>query len=121
MAVFCNESRHNIRVTINSCVFDNNYARLFGGGVYLLLGGFGTHHRILMERTHVVSNVGQIGGGGIHAVFFNSGPEEDPLLMTFVDCEIYNNSAQAGAGIYVYTDSKWITVLQKMSKEHMAL
>ena len=117
MAVFCNESRHNIRVTISDCVFENNYARSFGGGVYLLLGGFGTHHRILMERTQVVSNFGQIGGGGIQATFFNSGPEEDPLLMTVVDCKINNNSAQAGAGIYVYTDSKWITVIQKMSRD----
>ena len=117
MAVFCNESRHNICVTISDCVFDNNYARSFGGGAYLLLGGFGTHHRILMERTHVVSNFGHIGGGGIQVSFLNSGPEEDPLLMTFVDCEIYNNSAQAGAGVYVYTDSKWITVIQKMSRD----
>ena len=85
--------------------------------MYLLLGGFGTHHRILMERTQVVSNIAQIGGGGIRAIFFNSGPEEDPLLMTFVDCEIKNNSAPKGAGLNVYTDSKWITVLQKMSKD----
>ena len=117
MAVFCNESHHNIRVTISSCFFENNYAHLFGGGAFFLLGGFGTHHRILMERTQVVSNVGQIGGGGIQAGFFNSGPEEDPLLMTFVDCGIYNNSAQAGAGVFVFTDSKWITVLQKMSTD----
>ena len=117
MAVFCNESRYSIRVTISSCFFENNYAHLFGGGAFFLLGGFGTHHRILMERTHVVSNIAQIGGGGILAIFFNSGPEEDPLLMTFVDCEINSNSALAGAGLYVYTDSKWITVLQKMSKD----
>ena len=118
MAVFCNESRHNIRVlTISDCVFENNYAHIYGGGVYFLLGGFGTHHRILMERTQVVSNIGQIGGGGILATFFNSGPEEDPLLMTFFDCEINSNSALTGAGIYVVTDSKWITVLQKMSKD----
>ena len=115
MAVFCNESLHDIRVTISDCVFESNYAHLFGGGVYLLLGGFGTHHRILMERTHVVSNIGQTAGGGILAAFSNNGPEEDPLLMTFVDCKINNNSAQAGAGIYAYTDSKWITVLHKMS------
>ena len=92
MAVFSNESRYNINVTISNCVFENNYARTFGGGVYLLLGGFGTHHRILMERTLLVSNIAQIGGGGILAVFFNSGPEDDPLLMIFVDCEIRKNS-----------------------------
>ena len=58
MAVFSNESRHNICVTISDCAFENNSARSFGGGAYLLLGGFGTHHRILMERTQVVSNIG---------------------------------------------------------------
>ena len=106
MAVFSNESRHNINVTISNCVFENNYARSFGGGAYLLLGGFGTHHRILMERTQVVSNIAQIGsGGGIMASFFNSGPEDHPLLMTFVDCEIGNNSGVAGGGIYVFTSA----------------
>ena len=105
MAVFSNESRHNICVTISDCVFGNNYARSFGGGAYLLLGGFGTHHRILVERTQVVSNIGQIGGGGIQASFFNSGPEEDPLLMTFIDCNISNNSGLAGGGIYVFTST----------------
>ena len=105
VGVFSNESRHDLNVSITDCVFEGNYARSFGGGLYLLLGGFTTHHKILMERTRVISNEGQLGGGGIQSSFFNNGPEDDPLLMTFVDCEISNNTAIAGGGMFVFTST----------------
>ena len=105
MAIFVNESRHNIDILITNCTFEKNIARSFGGGVYLLLGGFGTHHRVVVERATVVSNVARQGGGGFQASFFNNGPEEDPLLMKFDDCHFENNSAIGGGGIFVFTST----------------
>ena len=105
MAVFSNESRHDILVNITDCVYESNFARSFGGGIYLLLGGFGTHHKIYMERTRVLSNIGLIGGGGVQASFFNNGLEDDPLLMAFYGCEVTNNSGIAGGGIFVFTST----------------
>ena len=102
MAVFANESQHDISVTISDCVFEKNHARSFGGGMYLLLGGLTTHHSILVQRTRFVSNIGQLGGGAAQVSFFNDGPQETPLVMTFIDCDIVNNTARAGGGIYVF-------------------
>ena len=110
MAVFVNESLHDLRITISDCVFENNFARSFGGGVYLLLGGFGTHHRVEVQRARVRSNVAQLGGGGFQASFFNNGPEEDPLLMRFDDCRFEGNSGIAGGGIFVFTSTDGIYV-----------
>ena len=101
LAVFSNESDHNLYVTISDCVFEENYAQAFGGGMYLLLGGFKIHHKILVQRNNISSNIGLRGGGGVLAGYFNDGP----LLIAFVDCIISNNSGAAGGGIYVASTS----------------
>ena len=103
--MFVNESRYDIQVIISDCIFTNNMARSFGGGVYLLLGGFGTSHRIVVERARVMSNVAQLGGGGVQASFFNNGPEDAPLLMRFDDCGFESNSGIAGGGVFVFTST----------------
>ena len=105
MAVFINESHHDIIVTISDCFYENNTARSFGGAMYFLLGGFRTHHKIFVERTRIVSNTGKIGGGGVETAFFNVGPDNDPLLTTFVDCEFISNTAIAGGGLFVFTST----------------
>ena len=105
MAVFVNESRHDLRVLIHDCVYEDNFARSFGGGVYLLLGGFGRGHEVLVVRARVRSNVALFGGGGFQASFFNNGPEDDPLLMGFDDCRFQGNTGIAGGGIFVFTST----------------
>ena len=105
LALFVNESRYDLDVTIRNCTFTENTARSFGGGVYLLLGGFGTSHRVVVERARVISNVAQLGGGGFQASFFNNGPEDAPLMMRFDDCLFENNSGIAGGGIFVFTST----------------
>ena len=110
LAIFSNESNHDLNLTISDCLFENNTARSFGGGVYLLLGGFTTHHKIRVERVNARYNTAQLGGGGFQASFFNNGPEEDPLLMSFVECEFSNNRGIAGGAIFVITSTDGIYV-----------
>jgi hypothetical protein len=105
LALFVNESRYDLDVTIRNCTFTGNTARSFGGGVYLLLGGFGTSHRVVVKRARVISNVAQLGGGGFQASFFNNGPEDAPLMMRFDDCLFENNSGIAGGGVFVFTST----------------
>ena len=97
LGVFSNESRYDLDVVIVDCIFENNYAQAFGGGLYLLLGGVTTHHTALVQRTCMHSNIARLGGGGVIIFYFNIGP----LLATFVDCEIINNIGTAGGGIDV--------------------
>ena len=37
MAVYSNASHHNISITISNSVYENNYARYYGGGLYINL------------------------------------------------------------------------------------
>ena len=102
MAVFSNESRSSLNVTITDCIFEKNYARSFGGGMYLLSGGVSAHHKMLVQRSHFDSNTAGIGAGGVHVTFANSALEDDPLLVSIIDCQFCNNMASHnGGGVYV--------------------
>ena len=105
MGVFINESHHDVIVEILDCVFEQNYARSFAGGLYLLLGGFTTHHKAFLRRTHFDLNAAQLGGGAVQLSFFNIGSEDDPLLAFFDNCTFSNNSAVAGGSIFALTSS----------------
>lgn len=105
MGVFINESNHNVTVEIFDCVFKKNYARSFGGSIYILLGGFTTYHKAVLQQTRFHLNSARLGGGALQSSFFNVGPQDDPLLMLFDNCTFSNNSAIAGGSIFVFTST----------------
>ena len=96
MAVYSNASHHNISVTITNCIYKNNFARSYGGGVYFGLAAkiddVPSQNEIIIVRTNFVSNTAGLGGGGF-VLFY---PE-----ASIIDCNITNNSASAGGGIFV--------------------
>ena len=96
MAVYSNASHHNISVTISNCVYENNFARSYGGGLYLGLSekidaGY-SQNDVLIEGTNFTSNTAGFGGGAF-VLFY---PE-----ATINDCNLTNNSATAGGGIFM--------------------
>ena len=96
MAVYSNASHHNISITISNCVYENSYARSYGGGIYLGLlkkidAGY-SQNDVLIEGTRLTSNTAGLGGGGF-VLFY---PE-----AKIVDCKFINNSATAGGGIFM--------------------
>ena len=93
MAVYVNTSHHNISITISNCVYENNIAPSYGGGIYLGLSEKGySQNDVLIEGTRFVSNTAGLGGGG----FVLNHPE-----AKIVDCNLINNSATAGGGIFI--------------------
>ena len=104
--MFSNESRYSLNVTISDCVFEQNYARSFGGGIYLLPGGVTTRHKMLVQRSRFDSNSAGIGAGGVQVTYINNGLPSDPLLVTIVDCQITNNRASFnGGGMYASSNT----------------
>ena len=103
VGVFVNESRYSIDVALSNCVFEGNYARSFGGGMYILPGGRrGTSHKVLVEGCRFVGNEAGISGGGVQVTYPTAGPRNNPHLVTFVDCSITNNTAPFnGGGMYI--------------------
>ena len=105
MAVFCNESQISLNVVITDSIFEKNYARSFGGGIYLLPGGV-TSHKMRVQRSRFDSNSAGIGAGGVVVTYINNGPKDDPILVTIVDSNITNNWAPFnGGGMYVTSNT----------------
>ena len=102
LGVFINESLHNISVVISDCRFEHNYARSFGGGIFLIFDGFNTQHMINVDRTWVLSNIAVVGGGGVQLSYISNGITGSPHMANFTDCVFDGNRGMAGGGIYVY-------------------
>lgn len=103
LAVFAYESRASINVTIIDTIFNANYARSFGGAMYILPGGrHDSHHNILLQRCSFVSNQAGICGGGVQVTYPTPGQPYHPHLVTVIDCNVTNNSAPFnGGGMYI--------------------
>ena len=96
MAIYSNATHHNISITITNCVYENNFAHSYGGGLYVGLDEkidtSSSQSEVLIGRTKFVSNVAGLGGGGLVIVY----PETN-----ITNCIISNNSAIAGGGIFL--------------------
>ena len=104
LGVFVNESFFNVSLEISDCTFENNFARSFGGGIYILLNGRTAQHITTVERTSFLSNVAQLhGGGGMQLSYLSNGIPGSPHTTNFTDCTFQNNRAEGGGGIYVFT------------------
>ena len=102
MGIFMNDSFHNLSVFIRDCIYEKNFARSFGGGFYMVFNGFNTQHSVFVEGTHLLSNTGGVGGGGIQVAYIASGVPTAPHTANISDCEFRNNASPSGGGIYVY-------------------
>ena len=101
LGVFINESFYNISMVISECRFEHNYARTFGGGIYMIFNGLNTQHTINVDRTHVVANTARVGGGGVLVSYISSGLRDSPHMGSFTDCVFDGNRGGAGGGIFL--------------------
>ena len=103
MAVYVNESNQGIRIRISDCVFENNSARLFGGGLYILTTSYETvQHIFTIERCQFLDNMGPSGGGGVQMSSLSHGDVDHPHTFIFSDCLFEGNRGQAGGGVYIF-------------------
>ena len=102
VGVFYNESYYNIIINISDNQFKNNYARSFGGAVYLVMFGEGTQNMNILERNSFIDNFALLGGGGIISTFFSNGVVGRPHSTFISDCNFTGNVGQTGGGLFVY-------------------
>ena len=98
MAVFVQENHFNITVYVRGCCFRQNTARSYGGSVYFLFKGHGSH----FGETHscrYLNNLAQNGGGGIILVG-TKGTLNAPHTFHAINCTFIGNKALLGAGLY---------------------
>lgn len=102
LGIFINESFHNISGTINDNRFVDNYARSFGGGLFMVIFGEGTQNILLVRRNVFVNNVALLGAGGLLMTFFSTGLEAAPHTSNITDCFFEGNSGESGGAVLVY-------------------
>ena len=93
MAIYSNESHTVITISITDSVYEGNYARSYGGGLYIFFTEtMMVYNNVQIKRTQFISNTARIKGGGL--VF--------GYQISIVDCNFTNNSAVAGGGMFEY-------------------
>ena len=102
VGVFYNESYYNITVRILDNHFENNYARSFGGAVYLVMFGEGTQNVNILERNVFLNNFSPLGGGAIISTFFSNGVVGRPHSTFISDCTFVGNVGQTGGALFIY-------------------
>ena len=102
IGVFHNESYYDVYISISDSHFENNYARSFGGAIYLVDFGYGTQNQNILERNMFVDNFACLGGGAVISTFFSNGLGERPHSALISDCAFIGNRAQSGGALFVY-------------------
>ena len=99
---FIGAFEHNVTVEVSDCLFDRNFARSFGGTLYLLMEGQQTRHFIMLNRNQFKNSIGEIGGGAVQLSYLSNGLAENPHTAIFTECMFEGNRGDAGGAIYVF-------------------
>lgn len=102
VGVFYNESYYNITIRMCDNYFEANYARSFGGAVFLVMFGEGTQDINILERNVFINNSAAIGGGAIISTFFSNGVVGRPHSTFISDCTFIGNVGQTGGALFIY-------------------
>ena len=103
LAIYMNESRQEIHVEVSDCLFANNTAQSFGGGLFMLTTSYeSVQHIIKINRTQFIGNNGSIGGGAVQLSFLSFGNVTRPHSFLFTDCLFEMNTSPSGGGMYLY-------------------
>ena len=111
VGVFHNESHYDVTVKISDNNFVNNYARSFGGAVFLVYFGNGTQNHNILQRNTFVDNFAVLGGGALLSTFFSNGVAGKPHSALITDCTFIGNRAQSGGAWFVYQAYESMSIL----------
>ena len=98
MAVFVREDYFNVSAKIFGCYFGNNFVRSYGGAMYILFNGGGSHATYI-EGNIYESNVAMVGGAAVTLVGVRRA-KFGPHSFTVKQCIFNRNLAAIGAGVY---------------------
>ena len=97
IGVFVRENNFNVSITISGCQFHQNFATSYGGGMYVLFNGKGSHLAYIVKNVYK-SNVAVRGGAGLTLVGIK-GDISSPHFFNVVECELVQNKAKVGGGL----------------------
>ena len=86
--------------TLEDCVFEENFAHSFGGGLYITFDGQ-LDHLLVLNRVRLVRNSSPTGGGLV--VGYGSFKLDSVSSLFVYNSEFVENGAEFGAGVYLIT------------------
>ncbi len=104
LGIFIDDSNKSVIVDITDCKVYGNFARLYGGGIFLLINGYGTQHNLTFTGVDIVNNTAGFGGAGVQLSFLSATSSySPPHTAVFKSCNFESNVGEAGAGMYIIT------------------
>ncbi len=106
--------------TVENCVFEDNSATIFGGGLYLGFSGY-SFHEIIVNNTRFVRNRSD-SAGGLQYGFLEGLEQGDNIILVVSNSVFVENSARFGGGmLIIYTagnvnNERYIGSVQLMLK-----
>lgn len=97
---FTVDSLSSLNATVEDCYFEDNFARSFGGGLYVVLNGY-SNHTVVVNRVKLVRNWTPLAAGGLN-VGYVQGDALDAVNSVFVyNSEFIENYSGGGGGAYI--------------------
>lgn len=94
------------RVEVTGCLFENNFALTYGGGLYLAWN-LVSNHRTILNDIMFIENKCPGGAGGLELGFARGGREEISNELYASNLRFVRNMASYGGGVYVFIACKF--------------
>ncbi len=91
-----------LNATFEDCYFKENFARSFGGGLYVGFSG-NSSHVVVVGRTVLVRNKTPGAAGGLEIGFVQGADEEFTNQIYVYDSMFMENEAAFGGGVYLFS------------------
>jgi len=88
-----------VTIEINNCSFMHNYAELFGGGLYLFVGGSDSNHSLVVRDTLFLNNSCAASGGAVQMALLIENVGYPGSQFNYTNCVFKNNHADFGGAI----------------------
>ena len=111
LGIFIDESSQSVVFEMTNCKVVGNNARSFGGGIFMIINGYGTQHILTFRKVEIINNRGQLGGAGVQLSYLSAtSTYVPPHTVVFSQCNFDSNIGEAGGGIYILTSfiGKWV-------------
>ena len=88
-----------VTIEVKNCSFMHNYAELFGGGLYLYVGGSDSNHSVIVRDTLFLNNSCAAAGGAVQMALLIQNVGYPGSQFNYTNCVFKNNYADFGGAL----------------------
>ena len=102
LGMFISASEYNVSIDIYGCIFHNNYATSYSGGLFFIFNGTNSQYFATVDNCEFVGNTGVLGGGGFITTIQSRGHVNAPHTVLLKNSYFERNRGDAGGGVYYF-------------------